>query len=384
MAKQLKVQKYLKDKVAKGLTNLEAFQSLNAELGIKIKVYDSPEDRMVLLDYDQNESPKTDPVVIECRSLILCLDTFELVSQKFNRFFNLGENPEYYSDFRFEGSFVMEKADGSLIGIYNRKGLWQISTRGMAKAEGEHVTGGTFREKVLNAFGFQSEEAFQRFFNAKLNPRNTFIFEYISPENRIVTPYSSSEMVLLCINNRGKELGFDTMRDLASFFSHHGLRVRLPKIYDAAKDFAELAKIADSLKNLEEGFVVWDPWSGKRVKIKSKTYLLAHKLRGESAIPTRKNLLSLVLEGEAEEFLAYFPEWSEAIGSIKKELMDFEKHLMEVWSDVCNIEDQKEFALRVKDFRWAGFLFEAKKKKSSPVAVFRQSDLSKRLRVFGV
>lgn len=382
--KQLQVQKFLKNKVASGLTNLEALQSLSTELGIKVKVYDDPQDRMVLLDYDQFESPKTHPIVIECRSLILCLDTFDLVSQKFNRFFNLGECPEFYSDFRFEGSYVMEKVDGSLIGVYNRNGVWQISTRDMAKAEGEHILGGTFREKVLAAFGFHSEQAFQSFFNAKLKPGNTFVFEYVSPENRIVTKYEKAEMVLLGINNMGEELRFQTMKDLSAFFKFYGFNVRLPKLYDATRDIEQLVEAANSLKNLEEGFVVWDPFSGKRVKIKAKTYLAAHKLRGENAIPTRKNLLSLVLEGEVDEFLAYFPEWTEAVVALQKEVADFEAYLLEVWFDVCNIQDQKEFALKVKDLRGSGFLFEAKKKKKSPVAIFRETDVNKKMRVFGV
>ena len=382
--KQLEVQKFLHNKVASGLTNLEAFQALSTELGIKVKVYDDPQDRMVLLDYDQFESPKTHPIVIECRSLILCLDTFDLVSQKFNRFFNLGECPEFYSDFRFEGSYVMEKADGSLIGIYNRNGVWHISTRGMAKSEGEHPRGGTFREKVLAAFGFHSEEAFQDFFNANLKPGYTYVFEYISPENRIVTKYEKAEMVLLAINNMGEELSFQTMKDLSEFFKFYGFNVRLPKLYDATRDIEQLVEVANSLENLEEGFVVWDPLSGKRVKIKAKTYLVAHKLRGENVVPTRKNLLSIVLEGEVDEFLAYFPEWTEAVIALQKEVADFEAYLMEVWFDVCNIQDQKEFALKVKDLRGSGFLFEAKKKKKSPVAIFRETDVNKKMRVFGV
>jgi len=380
---QLEVQKFLQRKVDSGFSNLEAFQSLNTDLGIRVKVYDDPQDRMVLLDYDQIESPKTHPVVVECRSLILCLDTFDLVSKKFNRFFNLGECPEFYEDFQFKGSYVMEKADGSLVGIYNRNGVWHISTRGAAKAEGDHPMGGTFREKVLEAFGFKSGEAFQNFFNAKLKPGNTFVFEYISPENRIVTKYEKPQMVLLSVNNMGDPLSFETMKLVSGFFNFYGFNVRLPKMYDATKDIQQLIEVANSLENLEEGFVVWDPVSDKRVKIKAKTYLLAHKLRGENTVPSRKNLFTLVLEGEADEFLSYFPEWSEAVAEIKRELILFEQDLLGHWFAVCHVQDQKEFAMHVKDIRGSCFLFEAKKKKESPVVLFRQADLNKKLRVFG-
>ena len=119
------VQKFLEAKVSSGLSNIQAFECLNTELGIKVKHYDDK--GITLLDYDQIESPKTHPIVIECRSLILHTDDFSLVSMKFPRFFNLGENPEYYKDFNWEDAVALEKLDGSLVGVYCLQGNWYIS-----------------------------------------------------------------------------------------------------------------------------------------------------------------------------------------------------------------------------------------------------------------
>jgi hypothetical protein len=380
--KKMAVQSFLQDKLESGLSKEEAFNSLNTELGIKVKFYDDPEDRMVLLDYNQIESPKSHPIVIECRSLILCMDTFGLVSKKFNRFFNLGECPEYYSDFNFEGSHVMEKADGSLIGVYKRNGKWQISTRGMAKAEGEHLFGGTFRDKVLKAFGFDSEQDFQNFFSELGYNSISFVFEYTSPENRIVTKYEKPEMVLLGANLMDAPFNLATLEYFCEVMFDAGLYVRMPKMYDATKDIVELVEVANGLQNLEEGFVVWDPVSGKRVKIKAKTYIVAHKLRGESAVPTKKNLLGLVFEGEVDEFLAYFPEWTEGVRAIQSEIEAFEANMVSVWETVKSIEDQKEFALKVKDSQASVFFFKAKQLKVSPVDVFREFPADRKLKYF--
>jgi hypothetical protein len=384
---ELKVQTYLKNKVESGLSNLEALKELEKEFAIKVKLYEDPQDRFVLLNYDQTESPKAHPVVIECRSLILCLDTFNLVSKKFDRFFNLGECPEFYSDFSFQDSLVMEKVDGSLVGIYHHNGVWQISTRGMAKAEGPFLTGDTFRKKILEAFGFSSEEAFQKFFKAmRFNPRMTYVFEFASPENLIVTRYEKPQMVLLGIidHDLGKVHGLETLQQLASLFVFYGFNVRLPKMYSPTKHLEQLVELANRLENLEEGFVVWDPKSDKRVKIKSKTYLVAHALKGENSVPTEKNILELVLEGEDDEFLAYFPEWKEKVESARRKVSEFENNLNQAWEQVKHISDQKTFALKVKDLPGSGFLFEAKKKGLSPVQVFHQADLGKRLRILGV
>lgn len=124
----MKVQEYLRNKN----DPLQALATLKEELGIRYKVYE--EDGIVILDYDQIESPKTHPIVIECRSLILSYPEFDVVSRKYDRFFNYGEAPDMYADFSFDDAVVMEKADGSLIGVYHnpKTDRWEISTRGMA------------------------------------------------------------------------------------------------------------------------------------------------------------------------------------------------------------------------------------------------------------
>jgi T4 RnlA family RNA ligase len=364
-------------------TSAEALQRLEEQYAIKARVYE--EDNLVLLDYNQIESPKAHPITIECRSLILRLSDFEVVSRKFDRFFNYGECADHYTDFSFQGSLVMEKADGSLIGVYFNEHTkrWEISTRGMAKAEGEHMMGGSFRDRVLKAFGFNDESEFQNLFKNSLQflSDTTFIFEYTSPENRIVTKYEKDEMVLTGVRYvDGREA--EDFKNLAHWFQQAKLNVRLPKMYDVTKDLDALVEVADALQDLAEGFVVWDPKSGKRVKIKSKTYLIAHRLRGNDTVPTKKNLFMLVLEGEVDEFLAYFPEWGKVIGEVQTTVKFFEEDLSVAWEKYGMIEDQKEFALKVKDLIGSGFLFQAKKLKKSPVIVFHESEIGRKLKAF--
>jgi hypothetical protein len=98
----LEIQKYLVNSTE---PTIEAkLEKLKEELGIKFKIYH--EDGIVILNYDQIESPKSHPIVIECRSLILNIYTLGVVSRKFDRFFNHGECPEFYSDFDINRSYV--------------------------------------------------------------------------------------------------------------------------------------------------------------------------------------------------------------------------------------------------------------------------------------
>lgn len=370
----LNVQKFLTEQKEQGKFTTECFNALTEQLGIKVKFYD--EEGVVLLDYHMIDSPKMNPIVIECRSLILDTFTFEVVSRKFDRFFNYGEALEYYHDFDLSRSVIMEKADGSLVGVYHHNGKWHISTRGMAFAEGEHVMGGTFREKVLDAFN-TSEEEFQQVF-AGFPKDITFVFEYTSPENRIVTKYEAPMMVLLSANNTETEWEYAVAYKELYLM---GLKFRPVKTYSAS-DMDEVVKLANSLPNLEEGFVIYDPVSNKRMKVKSSLYVVAHSIRGNDPLPTKKNLLRLLFTGELGEFCAYFPEWSEKALDIQREVDNAYRELAIAWDKYKELESQKDFALAIKDVPYNGILFQARKLNKTVNESWNDWPLEKKISMF--
>lgn len=371
----LNVQKFLTEQKEQGKFTTECFNALTEQLGIKVKFYD--EEGVVLLDYHMIDSPKMNPVVIECRSLILQFDTFGVVSRKFDRFFNYGEALEYYHDFDLSRSVIMEKADGSLIGVYYHNGKWHISTRGMAFAEGEHTFGGTFKDKVLNAFGMDEQE-FQSIFSV-FNKNLTFVFEYTSPENRIVTKYQKPEMVLLGANDGEKEWDYETM--YCNLVAYGVKNIRKVKTYQAS-DMDAVVKLANSLPDLEEGFVIYDPISKKRMKVKSSLYVVAHSIRGNDPLPTKKNLLRLLFTGELGEFCAYFPEWSEKASDIQREVDNAYRELSVAWDKYKHLESQKDFALSIKDVPYNGILFQARKMNKTVNESWNDWPLEKKISMF--
>lgn len=370
----LNVQKFLLAQKELGYTNAQAFESLTEQFAIKVKHYE--DERIVLLDYHMIDSPKMHPIVIECRSLILQFDTFGVVSRKFDRFFNYGEALEYYHDFDPSRSVVMEKADGSLVGVYSCNGKWHISTRGMAFAEGEHVMGGTFKDKVLDTFGL-SEDDFQSFFSA-YNPRMTFVFEYTSPENRVVTRYENPEMVLLGVNDGEVEYPYDTM---ALDLSVMGLNFRKVKMYHV-QEMQAIVELANSLPNLEEGFVIYDPLSNKRMKVKSSLYVVAHSIRGNDPLPTRKNLLKLIFTGEIDEFLSYFPEWKDKARMVEDEVTDVMDSLAQAWDRCKDLDSQKDFAVSIKNVKHNSVLFQCRKLKQDITSVWQGIPIEKKISMF--
>lgn len=375
----LEVQKYLW-----GLGRYEKAHTLaDLENEFNIKVKDYPEENLVLLDYCQINSPKTHPIVRECRSLILNRETFDVVSRSFSRFFNFGEAQELYEDFDVSRSFAFEKVDGSLIKIYRNphNGKFYISTRGTALGEAENSAAGwTFSEKVMEILGLESDhDSFQEsmekiwkeyFGDHSEETGHTIIGELIGPENRIVTPYNIHQFVITGVSTYGGEptSAPEDLERLAELFSHlfpNG-NIRSVKTYSASSFSTdeELYELLHSLDPLDEGFIILDPKSEmKRMKLKSETYVTVHKLRGEGVL-TNKKIIHMLLENEHEEFLAYFPEYRPRFDSLEEELetMFANANMRYMEAMVFAQEDQKAFALMVKDLPYSSILFQARKR----------------------
>lgn len=211
----MEVQKFIAEK---------GWEALTTDLGIIVRDY--PDEGLAMLNYNQIDSPKTHPVVIECRSLILDKKTTNVISRSFDRFFNYGEVLEETEQVDFSRSVILEKCDGSLIKIYwcPNTNRWEISTRSQAFGEMQHSTSvKTFRDEVIEAGGFVDENTFQSICYHYFNVANTYIFELIGPTNRIVTPYTHAELVLLSVRRNNypyQEYSNDLMDSISVYVDH--------------------------------------------------------------------------------------------------------------------------------------------------------------------
>ena len=376
----MKVQEFVK---------ANGFEALTAEpLNIKMREY--PQFGLYMLNYDQIESPKSDPISMECRSLILNMHG-DVVSRSFDRFFNHGECPDFYADFDINRAQVFTKEDGSLIKVYfcHETARWEISTRSQAFAEGEHQLGGTFRDYVLKAMNL-TEDQFQSVMNEVDFVYDiddcTFIMEYVGPSNRIVRQYAQDEMVMLSVRNNqtGEYLDVDTVDNITTLMSNVPnipMNIRMVQTY-VLDSFEAVIEAAKNLPCLEEGYVCFDPVSNKRVKLKNPSYTAIHHLR-DNGTPSTKRIYTLVLENDHEEYLVSFNEDRPLFQPIIEDVESFKMMLTEVWEEVKSIADQKTFAMAVKDRRGSGFFFNAKKLKITPVHAFNTAEMNKRLAVFG-
>jgi T4 RnlA family RNA ligase len=335
-------------------------EKLKDEYGVIVKDY---HEGLLVFNYDQINSPKNE-ITNECRGLILDKD-FNIVSRSFDRFFNYGEN---FATFNPEIAVAYEKVDGSLIKIYNWEGTWYVSTRGTAFAESS-VNGWniTFKDMVFKALGCLTEEDFQTKCESWLDCSRTYIFEVTGVENRVVTRYSGYTLWFLASRNNlsGRYYSYESVNVMSPF----GAKTPKQFKFNSIEACLETAK---HLPDLQEGYVMYE--NGVPVcKVKSPAYVAVHHIRGEGLNP--KRIAELVVINEQDEYLKYFPEDEKHFAPYMEELHHVLLLAERVYQDAHEIEDQKQFALEVKDYPFDFILFKARKEKQNDIKkVFNSLD----------
>lgn len=336
---------------------------LENELGIKIKDY---EDRIVL-NYFQINSPKSHPYVMQSRGLIVRKGTFDVLCRSFDRFFNYGEVEDHSKIINWNEAIVFEKVDGSLIKIYHDGVKWCVATRGTAFAESDVGGWGiTFEELVLKALKVNNCDEFNALCDLHLNKEMTHLFEVTAMENRVVTNYAGYKLWYLM--SRYTETGVYVEQSGNAL----GIGAVLPRYY-TFKNNEECLKTAAELPDLQEGYVVYQ-YGVPVCKIKSPSYVAVHHIRGEGLSP--KRIAELVLTNEQDEYLKYFPEDETHIDPYAVKLHDLKHLLVSVVSSYGDIEDQKEFALKIKLFLFSAVLFQWKKKGGNVIDVWSNQPLN--------
>jgi len=262
----LEVQKYLRNHKLEDLKN---------EYGIKYTLYD---DRVVL-NYSQINTPggkKFHPIIRECRALILSYPDYKIISRSFDRFYNYKEDPDS-DNFDISKAIIKEKVDGSLVNIYHDKTKWCVSTKGTAFAEGNIFnTSYVFKDLIFEALNIRTDNDFQNFMSSCNDTKEyTYIFELVSPKNRIIKIYDKTELIYLA--TRDKYSGeyifkFEDICFLHEFYKFHTKLFKRAKLYKLSS-FDEIINTFNKLSYQEEGYVAYIPEENWRIKIKNPVHV---------------------------------------------------------------------------------------------------------------
>lgn len=265
---------------------------------------------------------KWDEVTLSARGLVVDNKGI-IVARPFKKFFNIEEN-RHVETKEFE---VFEKMDGSLGIMFYYGGEWIFASRGSFTSE--------------QAFKFK--EIFEREYKTShLTVTNTYLFEIIYPENRIVVNYGEMEDVVMLgeiHTESGEELDLGYWQD--SIFN-------IVKRYEC-NDYKELQKL--NWEN-SEGFIV-KFLNGDRCKIKFADYVKLHRvITNCSSYDVWENLKTFgkLPEEMLKDVPDEFYDWVHRMErGLLRDYKFIENSYMAHVSSIARYGiDQKEFAMRVQ------------------------------------
>ena len=296
----------------------------------------------ILFSYSQIDSDFYNPIVKECRGIILDERTFTTVCVPFFKFGNYGEG--YVDTIDWSSARVQEKVDGSLIKVWYHNNAWHVSTNGTIDAKDATVSEISPYSTYYDLFMAAAKSS-----NLDINSldRNyTWMFELISPYNRVVVPYAETEV---------RHIGTRNIHTLEECDIDIG--VTKPKAYGFTS-LDEYISMASELPFSEEGYVVVDKY-WHRNKVKSPAYVAAHHLKNNGVV-TYERIVGLVRENEQGEFLVYYPEFKEGFTKVQSAIDNFISQLesdKKYASENVDLSNRKIFAMYATKTICPAFLF---------------------------
>lgn len=231
----------------------------------------------------------------ECRGLIFDGITDELISRPYHKFFNLGEREETLPEKvdLSQPHIILNKLDGSMIRPFRTSdGVFRIGTK---MGETEVATGAArFFEENDNYFELASNLIAVGF---------TPIFEYMSPDNRIVIDYGIQPQLILTAvrdNISGKYQDYHALERL-------GLAFNVPFVGFQKFDPSNAQHLVDIVRNMTdiEGFVVRFR-DGHMVKLKTDQYVAIHKAKDN--LLYERLVVEMILNEKVDDILPYLVE----------------------------------------------------------------------------
>ncbi len=199
----------------------------------------------------------------ECRGITFFSETGELASLPFEKFFNVNEKAHTQSHLieKEEIKFILEKHDGSMI------------TPALINGEVFLKTKKSFFSDVALEAQENMSARVRSLCSAALTSNLCPIFEYTSPDNKVVVDYGDDpNFTLLAIRDMvdGSYLSWDS---LVLFAKYYGVDI-VPRVskFKTVKDLLDVTKTAEGI----EGWVVYTDRG--RYKVKTQWYMDRHRL----------------------------------------------------------------------------------------------------------
>jgi hypothetical protein len=311
---------------------------------------DGSSEIVFLYNYDMLKAKGGLKIENEARGLILN-GAGEIVSMSFPRFFN--HNEGHAAELDWEHTNAEIKLDGTLITVYAYKGNYYIQTRGRANADGPvGQSSDTFHQRVFELFSHKFNDPFGPFKANNPNEKYCWVFEYVSPDNRIVTPYDYEGLFLMAAYN--KLLCSEVKPEYVDQFAAEYHFQRPP--FARVTSMKDVDKLIDKMDPLEEGLVLVDH-RFRRVKVKNPGYLSIARVKNAGIDLQPRHFADIVLKGDGKEIAGYYPEYKEILLFLEEVVTSLMKEVDTMWKLYKIAPDRKTFAENVKSHPLCHLLF---------------------------
>ena len=309
--------------------------------------------RLVSLKYNQIESPMAEPIVQECRGMIVDIRRHAILAHPYNKFWNHGEHLS--APIQWDTSRVQDKLDGSLMILYwdrLKPGFttgWTVASSGHPVAGGNvNRNGTTFAQLFWQTFsdlGMKKPDLTRAY-------ESCFMLELCTNDNRIVVRHERPRVVCHGARHIASEQEWSRaeLEELCKALNWEIVR-EFP--ISTADDCLKAAAALNPMH--QEGFVVVDGLFN-RVKIKSPQYVALHHMAGNGNVTPRR-VIELWQAGEVGEFLGYFENLEPDVRPVCDKLDNIS---FNAWNDYLANKDlptRKDYAAVVKEKPWSSVCF---------------------------
>lgn len=307
--------------------------------------------QLVLLKYSMIDSPMADPVVRQCRGLVVDdSDDFRPVAYPYDKFFNAHEG--HAAPIDWPTAQVYEKVDGILCTLYPYRGAWHVASAALPDAAG-----------VLRGYGRSIADAFWDVFRARgyalpAAPTHCFMFELCLPSDPVLVRHPEPRLLVHGARDMTTLQEVEPGPLAAAFGWELVPSHPAPDLESALR----LARSFDPARR--EGLVARDA-RFNRVKIKSPAFVALHHMRGATNL---RHLLEVVRTNESDEFLAYFPEARPAWQAVRERYLALRAEAEAALLRGKDVPDDRAFGQSVRDLPYSSMLFAVRKGRAPSIA----------------
>eukprot|EP01080_Neovahlkampfia_damariscottae_P005862 gene5862-9690_t len=228
--------------------------------------------------FKTEEEKKNAQIRREIRGLVFDLKTGNLVSRTLHKFFNINEREETFQDkikFEKENIFVLEKLDGSMVTPILDDGLIRFRTKLSYNNDfTQPIEKFVYGKTPLEKFDIEQSNIL-KFCQEWMKKGYTPIFEWCSPEARIVLDYQEASLNVIAIRKikNGQYIQYPELKKSAEKFN-----LPFVKAWNFnVNSTTDLVKEIKKLENLEGCVLRFN--DGRMYKIKSDWYIDIHKCK---------------------------------------------------------------------------------------------------------